>query len=188
MKKYSEKDIIKACTKNSRKHQEYLYLDYFDRMYGMCLRHTSDEEIAMSVLNDGFIKVFKSIKKYRFEGSFEGWVRKIIYNSIRDYYRKKSNNQKFIEIQDKSFTSEIYSTLEYDDIIDLVNKLSEHSRSVFIMHAIEGYNHREISELKKISISTSKWHLAQAKETLKKLLLENNNTNIKQNSIGRKKL
>jgi RNA polymerase sigma-70 factor (ECF subfamily) len=185
MKKYSEEDIIKACKKNSREHQEYLYLDYFDRMYGMCLRHTSDDTIAMSVLNDGFIKVFKNIGKYRFEGSFEGWVRKIIYNSIRDYYRKKSNNQKFIEIQDKSFTSEIYNTLEYDDIIDLVNKLSENRRRVFVMYAIEGYNHREISELRKISISTSKWHLAQAKETLKKLLLESNKTILKQNSIKR---
>jgi len=170
MKRYSEAELIKACKDNSRKHQEHLYLSYFDKMYGMCLRHTSDETIAMSVVNDGFMKVFKSIGKFQSKGSFEGWIRKIVYNSICDYYRKKSNNHKFIELEDKEKTTEIYNSLEYEEIIDLVNTLPESSKSVFILHAIEGYNHKEIAELKNIPIGTSKWYLSKAKEQLKKLL------------------
>lgn len=173
MKNYSEKEIIKGCKKNSRKFQEILYLNYFDKMYGMCIRHTSDANIAMSVLNDGFIKVYKNIGKYRFEGSFEGWIRKIVYNSICDYYRKSSNNQKFIEIEDRTLTSDILNILEYEEIIELVNTLSESSRRVFIMHAVEGYTHREIAEKENISISTSKWNLAKAKRKLKQLITEN---------------
>lgn len=172
MKNYSEKEIITGCKKNSRKFQEVLYLKYFDKMYGMCIRHTSDSNIAMIVLNDGFIKVYKNIEKYRFEGSFEGWIRKIVYNSICDYYRKSSNNQKFIEIDDRSVTSDIHNILEYEEIIALVNTLSGSSRRIFIMHAVEGYNHREIAEKENISISTSKWHLAKAKKKLKQLITE----------------
>lgn len=173
MKNYSEKEIINGCKKNSRKFQEILYLNYFDKMYGMCLRHTSDESIAMSVLNDGFIKVYRNIEKYRFEGSFEGWIRKIVYNSICDYYRKSSNNQKFIEIDDRSTSSNIHNVLEYEEILELVNSLTDSSRRIFIMHAIEGYNHREIAEKENISISTSKWHLAKAKKKLIQLINEN---------------
>jgi len=170
MKEFSDKELIKACRKNSRKHQEILYLKYFDTMFGMCLRHTSDETISMSVVNDGFIKVFKNIDKYQFKGSFEGWIRKIVYNSIRDYYRKNSNKQLFIELNEKTKISESYNNLGYEEIINLVDTLPETSRNIFIMHAIEGYNHREIAKIKNMPISTSKWHLSKAKEQLKKLL------------------
>ena len=173
MKNYSEKEVIIGCKNNSRKYQEFLYLNFFDKMFGMCIRHTSDETIAMSVLNDGFIKVFKNIEKYRFEGSFEGWIRRIVYNSICDYYRKSSNNHKFIEIEHKSVISDNYNILEYEEILELVDTLSETNRCIFIMHAIEGYNHREIAEIKGISTSTSKWYLAKAKKKLKELLVKN---------------
>lgn len=172
MKIFSDKELIVACRKNSRKHQEILYLRYFDKMYGMALRHSSDEAIAMSVVNDGFMKVFKNIDKFEFKGSFEGWVRKIVYNSIRDYYRKSSNKQVFIELNEKTKATESYSNLGYEEIISLVNNLPENSKNIFIMHAIEGYNHREIAEIKNISISTSKWHLSKAKEQLKKILIK----------------
>jgi RNA polymerase sigma-70 factor (ECF subfamily) len=124
----------------------------------------------MSVVNDGFIKVFKNIDKFQFKGSFEGWIRKIVYNSIRDYYRKASNKHLFIELDEKTKLSETYNNLGYEEIINLVDTLPETSKNIFIMHAIEGYNHREIAEIKKMSISTSKWHLSKAKEQLKKLL------------------
>lgn len=174
MNKLSDIDLIKACKSNSRKHQEILYLRYFDTMYGMCLRHTSDKEVSMSVVNDGFLKIFKNIDRYRFKGSFEGWMRRIVYNSLLDHFRKKSSKQKFIEFDLNSFFTGIDSSMEYEDILDMVDTLPDDSRSVFIMHAIEGYNHKEISKIKGIPVGTSKWYLSKAKEKLKELLSKRN--------------
>ena len=180
MKTYSEEEIIKGCKRNSRKFQELLYFRYFDKMYGMCLRHTSDKEIAMSVLNDGFLKVFKNIEKYRYDGSFEGWMRKVIYNTLRDYYRKKSNNQRFLEIFENQGNDRNLNKLEYDDILKMIDSLPQKSKKVFVMYAIEGYKHNDISRILNIPVGTSKWHLSQAKEKLRQILQENEiNINIK---------
>lgn len=170
MKSYSEEEIIKGCKRNSRKFQELLYFKYFDKMYGMCLRHTSDKEIAMTVLNDGFLKIFKNIEKYRYDGSFEGWVRKVIYNTLRDYYRKKSNNQRFLEIFENQGNDKNLNNLEYDDILRMIDTLPQKSKKVFVMYAIEGYKHHEISKILNIPVGTSKWHLSQAKEKLKRII------------------
>ncbi len=172
MKTYSEEEIIKGCKKNSRKFQEILYLNYFDKMYGMCLRHTTDNEIAMSVLNDGFLKVFKNIDKYRYDGSFENWLRKVIYNTLRDYYRKKSNNQKFLEIFDNQTNDNYLNNLEYEDILKMVDSLPQKNKKVFVLFAIEGYKHNDISRILNIPVGTSKWHLSQAKKKLKEMILK----------------
>ncbi len=180
MKSYSEEEIIKGCKRNSRKFQELLYFRYFDKMYGMCLRHTSDKEIAMSVLNDGFLKIFKNIEKYRYDGSFEGWVRKVIYNTLRDYYRKKSNNQRFLEIFENQGNDRNLNNLEYEDILKMIDSLPQKSRKIFVMYAIEGYKHNDISRILNIPVGTSKWHLSQAKEKLRQILQKNEiNINIK---------
>ncbi len=180
MKSYSEEEIIKGCKRNSRKFQELLYFRYFDKMYGMCLRHTSDKEIAMSVLNDGFLKIFKNIEKYRYDGSFEGWVRKVIYNTLRDYYRKKSNNQRFLEIFENQGNDRNLNNLEYEDILKMIDSLPQKSRNVFVMYAIEGYKHNDISRILNIPVGTSKWHLSQAKEKLRQIIQKNEiNINIK---------
>ncbi len=173
MKSYSEEEIINGCQRNLRKFQELLYFKYFDKMYGMCLRHTMDKDIAMSVLNDGFLKIFKNIDKYRYKGSFEGWIRKVIYNTLRDYYRKKSNNQRYLEIFDNQGEESNLNNLEYDDILKMIDTLPLKSKTVFVMYAIEGYKHNDISRIMNIPIGTSKWHLSKAKEILKEMILKN---------------
>ncbi len=178
MKSYSEQEILEGCKRNSRKFQEILYLKYFDKMYGMCLRHTSDKEIAMSVLNDGFLKVFKKIDKYYFQGSFEGWIRKVIYNTIRDYYRKKSNNSIYLELFDDYGKEKNFQNLEYEDILNFVNELPEKSKRVFILYAIEGYKHKDIADILDIPLGTSKWLLSNAKEKLKQMLIKNQKMSI----------
>ncbi|MGE5357099.1 MAG: RNA polymerase sigma factor [Deltaproteobacteria bacterium] len=173
MKGYSEQDIIKGCIRNERRFQQELYLLFFDKMYGMCLRHTSDEELAMSIMNDGFLNVYRNIATYRGEGNLEAWIRKIIFNRIADHYRSKKNKIKYVEIRDDRQYDETFNDYDYELIIKLIRNLSEKQRDVFIMHAIEGFSHAEIAEMMNISMGTSKWHLANAKKTLKEMLLKN---------------
>ncbi len=173
MKNHSDIDLIEACKKNSRKHQEILYLKYFDKMYGMCLRHTSDETVSMSVVNDGFLKVFKNISRFKHKGSFEGWIRRIVYNSLLDYFRKSSKDQMFIELDSRLNFNDTDDNIDYKELLALVDTLPENSKSVFIMHTIEGYNHKEIAEIKGIPVGTSKWYLSNAKKKLRELLQKN---------------
>ena len=173
MKNYSEKELINGCLKNSRLHQREMYMLYFDSMYGMCLRHLPDDNTAMSVLNDGFLNVFKNLRQFRFEGNLESWIRKIIYNKIIDHYRKKSNSFHFIEFEDKEFSDTINENLDYEEILKLIKTLPENDQKVFILHTIEGYNHNEISEMMNISAGTSKWYLFNARKKLQNMIIKN---------------
>lgn len=172
MENHSEADIIQGCINNSRKYQEILYLRYFDYMYGMCLRHTDDEELAMSLLNDGFLKIFKRIDTFKGEGNLKGWIRKIIFNCIADHFRRKKNNIKYVELDDSRTIDESFNEFDFESIITNIKKLPEKDRQVFMMHAIEGYNHAEIAELLKISIGTSKWYLSSARTKLRDILVK----------------
>lgn len=166
-------EMINGCISNSRKHQEYLYLLYFDKMYAMCLRHSGDKETAMSIVNDGFLKVFKNIEKYSFKGSFEGWIRKIIFNAIRDHYRRKSNRISFMEIEEQKIDNVFWQNAGYEEILHHVDRLPGKSKEVFTLYAIEGYSHREIADILNININTSKWHLINARKKLKTFLNQN---------------
>lgn len=171
MRDISEKDLIKGCIKNSRKYQEQLYLRYFDNMFGMCMRHTQDHEIAISVLNDGFLNVFRNISQFRGDGSLAAWIRKIIYNRIADHYRIRKNNIKYVELMEHDSPAiqneEIFG---YEEITKLIDGLPEKEREVFVLYAIEGYKHAEISDILNIPEGTSKWILSEARSKLKQKL------------------
>ena len=173
MNKHSEQELIDGCIRNSRKFQEELYLRYFDRMFGMCLRHTDNEETAMSIMNDGFLNVFKNISGFRGEGNLESWIKKIVFNRIADHYRVKKNNIKYVELTEERSYDDTFDNFDYELITKLIKKLPERDREVFIMHAIEGYSHAEIAEMMNISAGTSKWYLSNARKTLKEMLLKN---------------
>lgn len=170
MKEATDIALINGCATNSRKHQEGLYRKYFQKMFGFCIRHTRDETIAMSVVNDGFLKIFKYIDKYEHKGTFEAWMRRIMYNTVCDHYRKKQNKQKFSEVQDKGIEPSIYNELDYEDILLLVDNLTPATKKVFVLYAIDGYKHHEVAKQLDISESTSKWHLANAREKLQLML------------------
>lgn len=160
------------CKANDRRAQEKLYRHYFPIMLSMCRRHTSDQETAFSIINDGMLKVFKNIASYGFEGSFEGWIRRIVYRSLSDYFRKENKYLKFLvfEEKEKNTQQNVLSELYYDDLIQLTKTLPDKMNQVFHMYAIEGYNHREIGEALGMSDGTSKWYLSEARKELKKRL------------------
>lgn len=180
----NENEIVAGCVRNERKYQEILYRRHFPAMIQMCLRYTNgDKERALEILNDGFLRVFKKIETFEFKGSLEGWIRRLVFHAISDYFRQ---NQKYLDsivfsevlpepnaVPNVRDTEGGLSGLYYDDLIKTIDILPPATREVFRLYAIEGFSHAEIGEQLHISVGTSKWHLSMAREQLRKLLLVN---------------
>ena len=167
--------LIDGCAKNDRKSQEELYRHFFPIMERMVRRYTSDEDQIISILNNGFLKVFKNIERYEFAGSFEGWIRKIIFRSLSDYMRSGSKDVKYL-VFEKDFESasvQIENELYFEDLLNMVNSLPEMKMKVFQLHAIEGYKHNEIGEILGINENTSRWYLKEARTQLKQIITRN---------------
>lgn len=173
----TESELIQGCKDNIRSYQEALYRKYLPVVKAMCLRYTQDEDMLISIINNGFLKVFKGIHKYKATGSFEGWLRKTTYHALCDYFRKENKYLKntFFDLPEKSEKSEALSDLYYSDLLDLVDLLPETTSIVFKKYAIEGYTHKEIGESLGISDGTSKWHLFEARKKLKQMLKKKGN-------------
>ncbi len=171
-KQYNETELVEGCRKNSRLHQELLYRKYFAKMMYMCLRYTDDRDIAMQIVNNGFLRVFKKIDSFSFRGSLEGWIRKLVYHCLSDYYKKHSKYIQFIVLEEKddSVQNLPLDNLYEEDILKLVDTLPKATKEVFILYAIDGFTHVEIAKKLGISVGTSKWHLSSARIKLKKLL------------------
>lgn len=145
-------------------------------MLALVRRHTQDEETQLSIINDGFLKVFKSIDKYEFKGSFEGWIRRVVFNCLSDYFRKENKYLKFMvfETEEVTISTNAVHSLYYQDIIEIVDLLPEKTKKVFCKYAIEGYKHKDISDELQISVGTSKWHLSEARKQLKEIITNRN--------------
>ena len=144
-------------------------------MLGLCRRYIRDAGEAESVMITGFLKVFDKISQYSGEGSFEGWISRIMVNESLLYIRK--NKGMYIEVDieyaDQQPNYELASqNLEADDLLKLVNNLPVGYRTVFNMYAIEGYSHQEIANSLQISESTSKSQLSRARKMLQKQIIE----------------
>ena len=171
-KEYSEKEFVEGCIKNDRYCQELLYRKYFDAMIRMCIRYTEDRDIAMEIVNMGFLRVFKKLDKYSFKGSLEGWIRKLVYHSLSEYFKKRSKYLQFIVLEDRDSAIDEYALnkIYEEDLLKLVDKLPPATKEVFRLFAIEGFSHNEIAKRINISEGTSKWHLSTARKKLKKLI------------------
>ena len=171
-KKYTEEELVRACVQNDRRAQEAFYRHFFPEMMRMCLRHTRDEDTALEIVNSGFLKVFKKIHTYAFKGSLEGWVRRLVYHCMADHFRSNARYSHFLILDEKDDTvpEKGLDGLYEEDILKAVNTLTDMSRRVFIMYAIEGYTHAEIAGQLGISEGTSKWHLSTARQKLRELL------------------
>ncbi len=172
-KKIDDKTLIEGCVRNDRRCQEALYRQYFSVMMGMCMRYAKNPDVAMEIVNMGFLRVFKKIHTYAFRGSFEGWMKRLVFHSLSDYYKKESRQIQFLELPviEKTNTESIaLNSLYFEDILDLVDQLKGASREVFWMFAVEGYTHKEIGEKLNISPGTSKWHVSEARKKLQLLL------------------
>lgn len=169
----AERELVLSCIAGDRKSQEILYRKFASKMYGVCLGYSRSREEAQDILQDGFIKVFASLKKFEGSGSLEGWIRRIIVNTAVDYYRKNYNSPEKLNAQEEAFFSidaDAYSQLDNKEIIALVQKLPEGARIIFNLYAIEGYNHNEIAKMLNISTGTSKSQYSRARTLLQNML------------------
>lgn len=168
-------DIIKACQKGERSAQKALYELFAPKMLGVCLRYSSDRESAEDFLQDGFIRIFEKIKQYRFEGSFEGWMRRLIVNMIVESFRKKrfqtelTNDFPDVESHEELTEPE---TPSLNDLLNLVRQLPERYRLVFNLYVLEELTHGEIASRLGISQGTSKSNLSRARKWLQNRLQE----------------
>ncbi len=161
--------IVKGCIAGNIKYQEKLYKLFSRKMFAVCLRYAKDYTEAEDVLHDGFIKIFEKINQFKFKGSFEGWIRRIMVNTALDKYRKQNLLYPVDDINEYSENfnyDDIISNITSKDLLKLIQELSPKYRMVFVSYAIEGYSHKEISEMLGISIGTSKSNLSRARKIL----------------------
>jgi RNA polymerase sigma factor (sigma-70 family) len=175
----TESDLIKGCIDGDRRMQELLYQHFSPKMYAVCLRYAGNADDAQDILQDGFVKVFRNLERFRGEGSFEGWVRRIFVNTAIEHYRKQMNLYPVPENLENSSEDKDISALDRLDLKDLVKLIQELSpgyRTVFNLYAVEGYTHKEIGELLGISEGTSKSQLARARGILKNMINQRKKT------------
>jgi RNA polymerase sigma factor (sigma-70 family) len=162
-----------GCLKNDRKQQEALYRALAPKMLAVCMRYAHDKDEAQDILQEGFIKMFNNVHKYRGEGSLEGWIHRIMVRCAISRYRKL---QPMILVED--FAEENYpfskgynaQSLEVNDIMKMIQKLPQTYRSVFNMYAIEGYSHQEIGNTLGITELLSRTNLCRARAILKDMI------------------
>ncbi len=162
-------ELINGCIQNERAAQEKLYKLFYSRMMGVVKRYIDHDEEAEEVLNNGFLRAFLKIGQYTFQGSFEGWLRKIVFHAVADYVKQYIKyNEKIVLIEKDEYIHKDYADkLYYNELLEMVQALPYSTRTVFNMFVMEGYSHREIGKVLGISEGTSKWHLSEGRRMLK---------------------
>ena len=171
-----DKNVLEGCLKNDRKAQELFYKQFYGPMVNICIRYTRNEEDALEVLHNGFLKVFKHLGTYdATKASPYTWIKTIMVNSAIDFIRARQKFKNQVELKENhdagSIDNEAIQRMGSAEVLQLVRMLPTATQTVFNLYVIEGFNHREIGDILGISDGTSKWHLSEARRQLKQLLL-----------------
>jgi RNA polymerase sigma-70 factor (ECF subfamily) len=162
-------DLIRGCLQNNAAMQKMLYDKYAAKLFGIALRYAHSQEDAKDILQDGFVKVYKNLSKYKGTGSFEGWMRRIMVNTAIEHYRKKNHTYEIQESHEESITDRDLTALDKlaaEEILNMIKALPNGYKTVFNLFAIEGFSHKEIADMLNISEGTSKSQYARAKALL----------------------
>jgi len=163
--------LIEGCIRGDRQSQSRVYNLLMQKMFIVCLRYSKNREEAEEILQEGFMKVFEFIHQYKFAGSFEGWVRKIMVNCALQKYRTKKLHA-VVNIDPATIENigneNIISQIGTKELLKMVQQLPPSYRMVFNLYVFEGMKHREIAEYLKISEGTSKSNLSDARAILQK--------------------
>ncbi|MBL86999.1 MAG: RNA polymerase subunit sigma-70 [Winogradskyella sp.] len=174
----NETKLIQRAAKNNREAQHVLYELHAPKMLSVCRYYIKDVHKAEEVMLNGFFKVFKYLKTFKNQGSFEGWIRRIMVREAISFLRQQKHVEFTAEdeILEQDYTNNIKTNIEVAEIQQLIDSLPEGYKIVFVMYAIEGYKHHEIAELLNISEGTSKSQLFKARQMLQKKIKELNNS------------
>ena len=180
----NEAQLIKNAKRNDREAQHKLYELHAPKMLSICRYYIRDVQHAEDVMIKGFFKVFTKLSSYAGNGSFEGWIRRIMVNEAISFLRAKKNTEFTEEVTvTENATNNINTALEVSEIQQLIDDLPEGYRMVFVMYAIEGYKHSEIAKMLNISEGTSKSQLFKARQLLQQQLTKLNKINNGTNEI-----
>jgi RNA polymerase sigma factor (sigma-70 family) len=184
---------VERCALNNRESQKKLYTSFYGYAMAVCDRYTNNQDDAIEILNDGFLKVFKEIYRYKpaytdVVSSFKGWLRKIMVYTAIDHFRKNHKHQFTTDldngvVQVASHAEDALDRISYEEIIRSIQDLTPGYRTVFNLFIIEGFTHEEISDKLGISIGTSKSNLAKARRQLQKILYQQNQIQITKNAV-----
>lgn len=148
-----------------------LYDSYAPKMLGVCLRYAKNQMEAEDILQDAFIKVFTNLHRFKFQGSFEGWLRRTIVNTAINQYKKNLKHAREMDIDDIEAENQkeekVLDRMSADEILAIIQTLPEGYRVVFNLNVLEGYTHKMIGEMLDISENTSKSQLLRAKRILR---------------------
>lgn len=169
--KFTIQQLIDRCKAGERKAQELLYKQFAGKMLAVCMRYATDRMEAEDMLQNGFIRVFQKVADYRGDGSFEGWVRRIMVHSSIEYYRKHHKMLQVVNTDEvgnePSVNPLATSNLDAQALLGLIQQLAPGYRMIFNLYALEGYSHKEIAEMMGISEGASKSQLSRARGILK---------------------
>jgi RNA polymerase sigma factor (sigma-70 family) len=163
--------LIRACIAQDRKAQRQLYERYSPVIYGIIKRYEYNDELAMEILNDSFLKIFMKLSQYSFQGAFEGWMRKIAVNTITDHIRKNVKEKELVKNDGKErdwqVNGNIVEGMSYKELLKVVHTLPDMQKAVFNMYVFENFMHKEISEALNINENNCRWYLNDARRRLK---------------------
>ncbi|MGQ8335939.1 RNA polymerase sigma factor [Sunxiuqinia sp. A32] len=163
--------LIKDCAAGKSKAQARIYELFAPKMFGVCLRYSRDQTEAEDNLQEGFLKIFEKIGTFRHEGSFEGWVRRIMVNVSLEKFRKQHLLHPVEDVaiyEEVRFSNDVIAELSAKDLMKVIQELPPRYRMVFNLYVFDGLNHKEIADEMKITEGTSKSNLARARVILKK--------------------
>ncbi len=175
---------IRGCVLNKRESQKKIYSSFYAYAMSICHRYASHEEDAVEILNDGFLKIF--IEIYRFKpaytdtiSSFKGWLRKIMIYTAIDHFRKNKKHQAITELNETYMHvpdahEDAVDKISYEEIRAAIRQLTPGYRTVLNLFIVEGFSHEEIAKHLEISVGTSKSNLAKARKQLQKILFQQN--------------
>jgi RNA polymerase sigma factor (sigma-70 family) len=170
----SEQELIDGCRKGNRSFQKALYERYSRKMTVVCMRYSKTTAEAEDILQEGFVKVFQGIKDFRQESKLETWITRIMVNTALNLQRKKLYLFPMVDVEELDLPQEelSVSSIHFMQLLEMIQSLPQGCQIVFNLFAIEGYNHKEIAELLKISEGTSKSQYARARSLLQQKLLK----------------
>ena len=165
-------ELIEGCCRNNRTAQEELYKYFYADMFRTCRRYAENPHDALTILNDAFLKVFRSISQYQHSlGNFKAWLKTIVINTAIDHTRRLKKEMQLVHIDQVAEQGDDDFQMNYnwkqEEILQHFKQLPHVTRVVINLFAFDGYTHKDIAAQLNISETTSRWHLAEARKRLK---------------------